>query len=146
MLDQTVTEVNVRTYGAMIDAIYLGYYNDNKPPVLGENAVARPGNLVVQLRKKPATGSAPRVHYDAAMLVTQAWATEEDTIRNDYAEAGWAISLLKRERDDEALGENGREPATEDTPKRSKKGKERATDVTGTVIKKEAGSDDKFLF
>lgn len=68
MLDQTVTEINVRTYGAIIDAIYLRYYTDDKPLVLGENAVARLENLVVQLRKKPATGT--RMHYDVAIIVT----------------------------------------------------------------------------
>lgn len=146
ILDQTVTEVNVRTYGTIIDAIYLGYYNDNKPLVLGENAVAHSRNLVVQLRKKPTIGSTLYIYYDVAILVTQVQAIEEDTIRNNYAKAGQAISLLKRERDDEVLGENGRKLVTEDTLRYSKKGKERATDVTSTVIKKEAGLDDKFRF
>lgn len=136
MPDQTVTEANARTYGTMLDAIYLQYHDDHKPPVLGENAVARPGNLIVPARKKPT----PRVHYEAAMKAAQAWPREEETIRKEYAEAGLAISPLKRARDSDEEGGQ---------PKRRDKGKGPAADVpqraahaAGTAVKKETNSDD----
>lgn len=161
--NQTVTEANARTYGTMIDAIYHEYHTDDKPPVLGENAVARPGNLIVPSRKKPTTDSAPRVYYEAALKLTQAWPREEETIRREYAEAGWAISPLKRARDGDddgnpflprqprqgELSNKGKNPAVDEKPERGgldKHSKKPAADAAGTVIKKEAGSDDDFLF
>lgn len=49
ILDETITEANVRTYSTIIDAIYSGYYTIDKLEVLGENAIVRLGNYIIIL-------------------------------------------------------------------------------------------------
>lgn len=53
----------------MLDALYYEYYTDDKPVVLGENnAVARPGNLIIT----SAARSTKQLHYEEAIKITKA--------------------------------------------------------------------------
>lgn len=57
----------------MLNAIYGEYYTLDKPKVLGENAIVRPGNLVIILKKiLTPTTSVRAAYYQAALKVAEA--------------------------------------------------------------------------
>lgn len=56
-------------YGAIVDILYYEYHTDDKPIVLGENnAVARPGNLIIT----SAARSTKQLYYEEAIKITKA--------------------------------------------------------------------------
>lgn len=95
ILDETITKANVRTYSIIIDAIYSDYYTVDKLEVLGENAVVRPGNRIIILRKALAA-STRTAYYQVVLKIALAQTTEQDSIREGYVAVGLAIGVLKR--------------------------------------------------
>lgn len=95
ILDETITEANVRTYSTIIDVIYSDYYTVDKLEVLGENAIVRPGNCIIILRKALAT-SIRTAYYQAVLKIVLAQTTKQDSIREGYVVVGLAIGVLKR--------------------------------------------------
>lgn len=95
ILDETITEANVRTYSTIIDVIYSDYYTIDKLEVLGENAIVRPGNCIIILRKALAT-SIRTAYYQAVLKIVLAQTTKQDSIREGYVVVGLAIGVLKR--------------------------------------------------
>lgn len=153
MPDETITEANVRTYGTMIDAIYSDYHTADKPEVLGENAVARPGNRIIMPRKAPAA-STRAAHYQAALKIASAWTTEQDSIREGYAAAGLAIGVLKRASTDDGNPSPKQKLKHEAVPDGEARNGEapsenaRATvaSASDTAIKTEEDAEGSYLF